>query len=130
MRLTPPSRNGNPNTPIGTLYGKYHKSNPADQRSTDERRRLSTANRRLSQWRAGALGRTSPTVIDSVENNKVASWFNGRRSVTMAIQRQPGTNTVAVVDAIQALLPQFREQLPASVSLDVLNDRSIRFANR
>ena len=64
-------------------------------------------------------------VIDSVENNRVASWFNGRRSVTMAVQRQPGTNTVAVVDAIKALFPQFRKQLPASVSLDVLNDRSI-----
>src|SRR5947208_658581 len=68
-------------------------------------------------------------VIDSVENNKVASWFNGRRSVTMAIQRQPGSNTVAVVDAVRALNPQFREQLPASVNLDVLNDRSISIRN-
>src|SRR5258706_328170 len=64
-------------------------------------------------------------VIDSVENNRVASWFNGRRSVTMTVQRQPGTNTVAVVDAIRALMPQFKQQLPASVNLDVLNDRSI-----
>src|SRR5262249_19917217 len=48
----------------------------------------------------------------------------GRRSVTLAIQRQPGTNTVAVVDAIRKLLPQFRAQLPAAVSLDVLIDRS------
>src|SRR3989441_6646258 len=68
-------------------------------------------------------------VIDSVENNKVASWFNGRRSVTMTIQRQPGSNTVAVVDAVRALMPQFREQLPASVNLDVLNDRSISIRN-
>src|SRR5258707_6233231 len=43
----------------------------------------------------------------------------------MAVQRQPGTNTVAVVDSIKALIPQFRKQLPASVNLDVLNDRSI-----
>src|SRR5207247_11084488 len=64
-------------------------------------------------------------VIDSVENNRVASWFNGRRSVTMTIQRQPGTNTVEVVDSIKALMPQFRKQLPASVNLDVLNDRPI-----
>src|SRR5437588_10040044 len=68
-------------------------------------------------------------VIDSVENNKVASWFNGRRSVTMTIQRQPGSNTVAVVDAVRALMPQFREQLPASVNLDVLNDRSSSIRN-
>src|SRR2546423_13109939 len=63
--------------------------------------------------------------MDSVENNRVASWFNGRRSVTMAVQRQPGTNTVAVVDSIKALIPQFKQQLPASVNLDILNDRSI-----
>src|SRR2546421_1893408 len=43
----------------------------------------------------------------------------------MAIQRQPGTNTVAVVDTIKALIPQFKKQLPASVNLDVLNDRSL-----
>jgi HAE1 family hydrophobic/amphiphilic exporter-1 len=43
----------------------------------------------------------------------------------MAVQRQPGTNTVAVVDAIKALIPQFKQQLPASVNLDILNDRSI-----
>jgi len=64
-------------------------------------------------------------VIDSVENNRVASWFNAGARSTMAVQRQPGTNTVAVVDAIRALMPQSSSNWPASVNLDVLNDRSI-----
>ena len=63
--------------------------------------------------------------IDSVENDKIASWFNGERGITLAIQRQPGTNTVAVVDAVKALLPSFRAQMPASVQLDILFDRSV-----
>src|SRR3989440_4783194 len=115
---------GNPNTPVGTLYGTHGNltlqtngqlSNAAEFRPL------------IVAYRNGAPVRLQDVanVIDDVENNKVASWFNGRRSVTMAVQRQPGTNTVEIVDAIRALLPQFREQLPASVSLDVLNDRSI-----
>jgi HAE1 family hydrophobic/amphiphilic exporter-1 len=64
------------------------------------------------------------TVVDSVENNKVASWFNDKRAVVLAIDRQPGSNTIAVVDAIRQILPSFEKTLPASVKLDVLYDRS------
>jgi hydrophobic/amphiphilic exporter-1 (mainly G- bacteria), HAE1 family len=64
------------------------------------------------------------TVIDSVENNQTASWFEGTRSIVLAIQRQPDANTVEVVDRIKAMLPQFRDELPPTVSLDLLNDRS------
>jgi HAE1 family hydrophobic/amphiphilic exporter-1 len=109
--------NGNPNTPVGSLYGSH-------------RNLTLQTNGQLTD--AAAYSNGSPVrlqdvadVQDSVENNKVASTFNGNRSVTMAVQRQPGTNTVAVVDAIRALLPLFKKQLPASVSLDILNDRSI-----
>jgi HAE1 family hydrophobic/amphiphilic exporter-1 len=63
-------------------------------------------------------------VIDSVQNNKVANWFNGVRAEVLAIRRQPGTNTVEVVDNIKKLLPTFRAQIPASVRMDVLYDRS------
>lgn len=63
-------------------------------------------------------------VIDSVENNQTASWYNGARSIVMAIQRQPDANTVEVVDRIKAMLPQFRDELPPSVSINLLNDRS------
>ncbi len=63
-------------------------------------------------------------VVDSVENNRLATRYNGQQVVTLTVQRQPGTNTVAVVDAIRNLLPTFRQQLPASIKLDVLYDRS------
>jgi hydrophobic/amphiphilic exporter-1 (mainly G- bacteria), HAE1 family len=117
-------RNANPNTPTGTLYGKYTNLTLQTNAQLDNAAQFKPL---VVAYRNGAPVRLEQVanVIDSVENNKVASWFNGRRSVTMAVQRQPGTNTVAVVDAIRALFPQFRQQLPASVSLDVLNDRSI-----
>jgi HAE1 family hydrophobic/amphiphilic exporter-1 len=117
-------RNANPNTATGTLYGKFSNltvQTNAELDNASQFRRLIVAYRNGSPVRLEEVA----NVLDSVENNKVASWFNGRRSVTMAVQRQPGTNTVAVVDAIKALIPQFKQQLPASVNLDILNDRSI-----
>ena len=77
-------------------------------------------------WRNGAPVRLEQlaTVIDSVENNKVEGWFNGQRGVILAIQRQPGTNTVAVVDSILALIPQFRREIPPSINLSISFDAS------
>src|SRR6185369_636433 len=63
-------------------------------------------------------------VYDGVENDKQASWFNDNRTIYQAINRQPGSNTVEVVDAIRAQLPQIESQLPAALTLDVRNDRS------
>ncbi len=82
-------------------------------------------------YRGGAPVRLQElgNVIDSVENNKVASWFKDTRAIVLAIQRQPGTNTVAVVDSIKKLLPAFRGQIPASVDLEVLFDRSESIRN-
>jgi len=70
--------------------------------------------------RLGNLGHAE----DSVQNDQAASWFNGDRSILLAIQRQPGANTVDTVDHIRALLPGFTATLPPSVKLDVLYDRS------
>jgi hydrophobic/amphiphilic exporter-1 (mainly G- bacteria), HAE1 family len=64
-------------------------------------------------------------VYDGVENERSASWYNGVRTIYLAIRRQPGTNTVEVVDRIKALLPQLEPQLPASVKLAIRSDRSI-----
>ena len=77
-------------------------------------------------WRKGAPVRLSDVakVEDAVENNKLASWFNGTRSIVLAIQRQPDANTVAVTDAVKKLIPEFRRLLPPSVNLDILVDRS------
>ena len=67
--------------------------------------------------------------LDDVEDNKRANWLVDKdqqaRSIILAIQRQPGANTIATVDAIKALLPAFQEKLPASIELKVFYDRSI-----
>ncbi len=64
-------------------------------------------------------------VVDSVENTKVAAWFNDKRTIMLAVMRQPGANTVATVDAIRKVLPTFQEALPASIELQVHYDRSV-----
>src|SRR5216683_922457 len=116
-------RNGNPNMPVGTLYGRYTN---LTLKTNDQLPDAAAFRPLIVAFRNGAPVRLQDVanVIDSVENNKVASWFNGRRGVTLAVQRQPGTNTVAVVDAIRQLMPQLKQQLPAAVSLDILYDRS------
>ncbi|WP_426558962.1 efflux RND transporter permease subunit, partial [Streptomyces sp. WG5] len=60
-----------------------------------------------------------------VENDKAATWFNGTRSIVLAIQKQPDANTVAVVDAVRAKLPSLRAQVPPSITMDVTLDRSV-----
>ena len=77
-------------------------------------------------WRNGSpvrleqLGR----VLDDVENNKIVAWVNNVRGVILAIQRQPGTNTVAVVDSIRQLMPELRHAIPPAVNLAVMFDAS------
>jgi hydrophobic/amphiphilic exporter-1 (mainly G- bacteria), HAE1 family len=114
---------GNVNLPTGTLYGSHQAFTvQANGQLTDAAayRPLIVAYRNGSPVRLDELG----DVTDSVENDKAASWYNNKRAVVLAIQRQPGTNTVEVVQNIRTLLPTFRAQMPASVNLDVLYDRS------
>ncbi|MBV9061594.1 MAG: efflux RND transporter permease subunit [Alphaproteobacteria bacterium] len=63
--------------------------------------------------------------VDSVANNLVASWYNNKRAIVLAIQRQPGSNTIQVVDEIKRVIPKFMESLPKSISLNVIYDRSV-----
>src|SRR5262249_47041063 len=63
-------------------------------------------------------------VLDSVQNDKTASWYSGARAIVLAIQRQPGTNTVQVVDSIKQMLNHLRVQLPPALHLDIVYDRS------
>lgn len=65
------------------------------------------------------------TVRDSVENDQTASWFGKKRSIVLAVFRQSDANTVDVVDQVKSKLPQYRNQLPASIGMDVLSDRSL-----
>ena len=78
-------------------------------------------------WQNGAPVRISDVAnpIDSVENDKVASWLDGTRAILLAVYRQPDANTVEVVDRIKALLPQIQAELPSGVEIGVLNDRSV-----
>jgi len=114
---------GNVNLPTGTLWGP-HKAVTVEATGqlpeANAYRPLIVAYRDGSPVRLEELGR----VIDSVENDKIASWFNGERSVVLAVQRQPGTNTVEVVDSIKALFPTLQAQMPPSVQLNILYDRS------
>ncbi|MBL8662400.1 MAG: efflux RND transporter permease subunit [Candidatus Odyssella sp.] len=64
------------------------------------------------------------TVVESVENDKVAAWYRTDRAIILAVQRQPGVNTIEVVDQIKRILPSFMEALPASVDLSILYDRT------
>ncbi|HEX8371866.1 MAG TPA: efflux RND transporter permease subunit [Chthoniobacterales bacterium] len=64
-------------------------------------------------------------VTNGVENEKNLGWFNKTRGVVLAVQRQPGANTVEVIDEIRQLLPVFQKQLPAGMHLDIFQDRSI-----
>jgi HAE1 family hydrophobic/amphiphilic exporter-1 len=114
----------NVNLPTGTLWGKdkaFTVQATGQLYDAAAYRPLIVAYRNGSPVHLEELGR----VIDSVENDKVANWYNNTRSIVLAIQRQPGTNTVEVVDAIKKLLPTFRVQMPASVNLNILYDRSV-----
>ena len=109
--------------PTGTLYGRQRAVTVQASGQLDDAAAYPADHRRLPQRRAGATGELG-RVVDSVENDKVAAWFNDKRGIVLAIQRQPGTNTIEVVDAIKKLLPTFRAQMPAGVNIDVLYDRS------
>ncbi|MBI2838193.1 MAG: efflux RND transporter permease subunit [Acidobacteria bacterium] len=116
-------RSNNVNQPTGTLWGA-HKAFTVEASGQLENaaafRSLVVAYRNGSPVRLEDLG----TVLDSVQNDKVASWFRDSRAIVLAIQRQPGTNTVAVADAVKKLLDRLKGQLPASVELKIIYDRS------
>jgi len=106
----------NSNTPVGTLSGPERN---VTLLASGAMRHASDYKNVVAAWRNGAPVRLSEiaNVIDSVENDKVASWYNNDRAVVLAIQRQPDANTVEVVDSIKAKLPQFRAQIPQSIRM-------------
>ena len=119
--VTAALQSGNTNLPTGTLYGENHTftilSN-GQRMNALQFGPIAVAYRNGSPVRLNELGR----VIDSVQNDKTASWFNGVRAIVLAIQKQPGTNTVAVVDNIKRLLPRLEDHIPAAVRIDTLDD--------
>jgi hydrophobic/amphiphilic exporter-1 (mainly G- bacteria), HAE1 family len=115
---------GNVNLPTGTLWGAHQAITvqaSGQLMAAEAYQPLIVAYRNGSPVRLREIGR----VINSVENDKIANWYNDSRALVLAIQRQPGTNTVQVVDAIKKLLPTFRTQMPAAINLAALYDRSV-----
>ncbi|MGH8338221.1 MAG: efflux RND transporter permease subunit, partial [Gammaproteobacteria bacterium] len=113
----------NTNTPTGKLYGDkqaFTIQSSGQLSDAAAYRPMIVAYRGGSPVRLDQLGH----VIDSVENNKVIGWFNGVRGVILAVQRQPGTNTIEVVDNIKKLLPVLRTEIPPAVNLTIAFDAS------
>ena len=132
---------GNANLPTGNLYGDRQNltiESNGQLTTADAYRNLTVVYRNGSPVQLADLGQ----VVDSVESDKVASWyfsrslpseatqqvkagdFPGRRAIVLAIQKQPGTNTVKTVAQIKQILPSFKKQLPAAIAMEVLFDRS------
>ncbi len=121
-------RNWNVNVPTGTIVGPhraYTLQASGQLMNAEQYKSMVVTYRNGAPVRLEELG----NVVDGVEDERTASWFfnsdgDTTRAITLGIQRQPGTNTIAVADAVKALMPQFRAELPASVKMDVLYDRS------
>jgi len=114
--------------PLGTVYGDKQLFNiditgqPTDAAGFREL---------IALWKNGAaikLGDVA-TVVDSIEDNHQAGFINNNPAVVIAIQRQPDANTIEVVEQVRALLPIFRNTLPASISIEPLFDRSVSIKN-
>jgi HAE1 family hydrophobic/amphiphilic exporter-1 len=116
-------RNGNVNLPTGSLYGKQK---ALTIQANGQRLNAGAYRRLIAAYRGGSPVRLEELgdVIDSVQNDKVAAWHNGNRSEVLAIRKQPGTNTIEVVDNIRRLLPVIRSQIPASMEITIAYDRS------
>ena len=115
---------GNVNLPVGTLWGT-HKA--FTLQATGQLTHAAAYRPLIVAYSNGSPVRLQDIgeVLDSVQNDKIASWWNDTRSVVLAIRRQPGTNTVEVVDNIKKILPQYKDVIPPSVSMRILYDRSV-----
>ena len=114
----------NVNLPTGVLNGPklaLTVQATGQLQTADEFRDLVVAYRNGSPVRLSDIGR----VTDDVQNNKTASWYGPSRSIVLAVQRQPGTNTVAVAQRVKAALAKVQGDIPPSVKVSVLYDRSI-----
>jgi len=89
--------------------------------SAPEFRQLAVTYENGAPVRLGDVAR----VLDDVQDSRNASWYDGKRAIVLAIQRQPGTNTVEVADAVKATVATLSSQLPASVEVNTLYDRSV-----
>lgn len=114
----------NSNLPTGTLQGRERASSV---KTTGRLYNAADFKNVVVAWRNGAPVRLGELgdVIDDAEENRQINWYNNVPGIVLAVQRRPGTNTIAVVDEIRSLLPRLQAQIPASVSLNIMYDRSL-----
>jgi HAE1 family hydrophobic/amphiphilic exporter-1 len=114
----------NANTPLGILDGP---SQTLTIQGTAQMMRAAEFNEIIVATRNGQPVRLKDvaTAEDSYQSIKQAGSYNGERSIVLLVQRQPDANTVQVVDGVRALLPRFKAQMPASVTINLVNDRSV-----
>ena len=117
-------RNANVNMPMGTLYGAHKAYNLESNGQLSDAavyRPLVIAYRNGAPVRLDQVAR----VTDGVQDNYVANWINNVPGIMLAVQRQPGTNTIEIVKKIRELLPRFYTILPPSIHLSIEYDRSV-----
>jgi HAE1 family hydrophobic/amphiphilic exporter-1 len=117
----------NVNLPVGTLWGEEQ---AVTLKASGQLLSAPAFGQMIVTYRNGSPVRLNELgqVVDGVQNDKSAVWLvnagGSERAIGLSVSRQPGTNTVEVVRRIKALLPSFREQIPPSVKLTLLTDRS------
>ena len=114
---------GNVNLPTGTLYGSNRTYNIMVNGQFETAKPFADL---VVSYQNGAPVRLRDIgrIYDGVQNDKLAAWVNGQRGVLLAIQKQPGVNTIAVVERIRAVLPGFQKQLPAGLDMKIFYDRT------
>jgi HAE1 family hydrophobic/amphiphilic exporter-1 len=113
----------NVNLPTGVLWGptrSYTVQANGQLENGAQFRELVVAYRNGAPVRLGDLGK----VFDDVENSRNQSWYNGQRAIVLAVQRQPGTNTVEIATRVKELVASMESQIPGSAKIDLLFDRS------
>jgi HAE1 family hydrophobic/amphiphilic exporter-1 len=121
--ITTAIANQNVNIPSGVLWGPQQALTLEATGQLDNAAAFKTI---IVAYRNGAPVHLSDlgTITDNVQNDKTASWYNGEPAIVLAIQRQPGTNTVEVSDRVKAALAKVRADIPQAVNVEVLYDRS------
>jgi HAE1 family hydrophobic/amphiphilic exporter-1 len=115
--------NANVKEPTGTLYGRHQAFNV---QSNDQLLDANAYKSLIVSYRNGSPVRMEDIAqcVDSVQNDKLAGWLNDKRAIILAVQRQPGTNTVQVVESIKKVLPDLQTKLPTSCKVQILYDLS------
>ncbi len=117
-------QNANVNMPMGTLFGAHKAYNVESNGQLSD---ASVYRPFIVAYRNGAPVRLDQiaTVIDGIQDRYVADWVNSIPGIMLSVQRQPGTNTIEIVNNIRKLIPRFYAMVPPSINLSVEYDRSV-----